>query len=101
MKIITASAALQAHLVTLGTEFPVQTEADIDGYELQNSNGEACGGTLLNSFAVSCNSVFAPLGVTVGAKRFVAMAEKFGFNQPVGIPGAAEGAIPSAGAIGG
>ncbi len=100
MKIVTASAALQARLVTLGTEFPVQTEADIDGYELQNSNGEACGGTLLNAFAVSCNSVFAPLGVTVGAKRFVAMAEKFGFDQPSTIPGALPSEIPSAATIG-
>jgi peptidoglycan glycosyltransferase len=100
MKIITASAALQAHLVTLGTEFPVQTEADIDGYELQNSNGEACGGTLLASFANSCNSVFAPLGVTVGAKRLVRMAQRFGFDQPSTIPGALPSQIPSAATIG-
>lgn len=100
MKIVTVSAALQAHLVTLGTEFPVQSEADIDGYELQNSNGEECGGTLLNAFAVSCNSVFAPLGVTVGARRLVSMAEKFGFNQPSTIAGALESEIPSAATIG-
>jgi hypothetical protein len=100
MKIITVSAALQAHLVTLGTEFPVQTEANIDGYELQNSNGEACGGTLLASFANSCNSVFAPLGVTVGAKRLVGMAQRFGFDQPSTIPGALPSQIPSAATIG-
>jgi peptidoglycan glycosyltransferase len=100
MKIITASAALQARLVTLTTEFPVQTEADVDGYELQNSNGESCGGTLLNAFAVSCNSVFAPLGLTVGAQRLVSMAEKFGFNQPSTIAGALESEIPSAATIG-
>jgi cell division protein FtsI/penicillin-binding protein 2 len=100
MKIVTASAALQARLVSLTTEFPVQTEADIDGYELQNSNGESCGGTLLNAFAVSCNSVFAPLGVTVGAQRLVSMAEKFGFNEPSTIPGALESVIPSAATIG-
>jgi len=62
MKIITSTAALQAHLVTLGTQFPVQTSATIDGYTMQNASGEACGGSLLNAFAVSCNSVFAPLG---------------------------------------
>ena len=48
---------------------PSQTAATIDGYTLQNANGEACGGTLLNAFAVSCNSVFAPLGVRLGARR--------------------------------
>lgn len=100
MKIITATAALQAHLVNLNTTFPYATEADIEGYELQNANGEDCGGTLLNAFAVSCNSVFAPLGARLGGKRFVAMAEKFGFNQPVGIPGAATPEIPSASTIG-
>jgi cell division protein FtsI/penicillin-binding protein 2 len=100
MKIITATGALQAHIATLGTVFPYATSATIEGYPLQNANGEDCGGTLINSFAVSCNSVFAPLGVKLGAKRLVATAERFGFNQPSSIPGAAESTIPSASAIG-
>jgi peptidoglycan glycosyltransferase len=100
MKIITATAALNAKIVGLGTTFPIQTSATIDGYTLQNAGGEACGGTLLNAFAVSCNSVFAPLGVTLGAARLVAMAERFGFNHPTSIPGAAESLIPSASTIG-
>jgi cell division protein FtsI/penicillin-binding protein 2 len=100
MKIITATAALQAGVAKLSTQYPVQTAATIEGYSLQNANGESCGGTLLNAFAVSCNSVFAPLGVQVGARRLVAMAERFGFNQPSAIPGAAESTIPSAATIG-
>jgi cell division protein FtsI/penicillin-binding protein 2 len=100
MKIITASAALQAGLVTLGTTFPYATSTTIDGYTMQNASGEDCGGTLLNAFAVSCNSVFAPLGVKVGGARLVAMAEKFGFNEPSSILGAAESTIPSAKTIG-
>src|SRR5205823_1606084 len=72
----------------------------IEGYTLQNAGGEACGGTLLNAFAVSCNSVFAPLGAKLGARRLVNVAERFGFNQPPSIPGAAESRIPSAKAIG-
>jgi cell division protein FtsI/penicillin-binding protein 2 len=100
MKIITATAALQAGVAKLSTQYPVQTAATIEGYSLQNANGEACGGTLLNAFAVSCNSVFAPLGVQIGARRLVAMAERFGFNQPSSIPGAAESTIPSAATIG-
>ena len=82
MKIITATAALQAGLVKLSTEFPEQSGATIDGYTLQNAGGEACGGTLLNAFATSCNSVFAPLGARLGATRLVATAQRFGFNQP-------------------
>jgi len=101
MKIITAAAALQAHLVTLGTVFPYQSSADISGFTLHNANNENCGGTLLDAFAVSCNSVFAPLGVTVGAKRLVAAAERFGFNTVPPFPAALESTIPSAASIGG
>ncbi|MBV8430497.1 MAG: hypothetical protein JO244_05010 [Solirubrobacterales bacterium] len=100
MKIITATAALAAGIVSLGSTFTYATSATIEGYTLQNANGEDCGGTLLNAFAVSCNSVFAPLGARLGARRLVSMAERFGFNQPMGIPGAAESSIPSASAIG-
>jgi hypothetical protein len=100
MKIITATAALQAHVATLGTVFPYATSATIEGYTLQNANGEDCGGTLLNAFAVSCNSVFAPLGAKVGGAKLVAMAQRFGFNQPSPILGAAESTIPSARTIG-
>ena len=86
--------------MTLHSTFPVQTGATIDGYTLHNANGEACGGTLLNAFAVSCNSVFAPLGAKLGAGPLVATAERFGFNQPSSIPGAAESTIPTAARIG-
>jgi peptidoglycan glycosyltransferase len=100
MKIITSTAALQAGIVNLSSTFQYATSATIDGYTLNNANGEDCGGSLLLAFAVSCNSVFAPLGASVGATRLVATAERFGFNQPVPIPGAAESLIPSASTIG-
>ncbi len=67
MKIITATGALEAGIVKLTDTFPIQDSANVDGFILQNANGEACGGTFLNAFAVSCNSVFAPLGVKLGA----------------------------------
>ena len=100
MKIVTATAALEAGIVKLGTVFPVASAAVIDGYTLHNANGEVCGGTFLNAFAVSCNSVFAPLGAKVGARRFVDVAQRFGFDQDPSIPGAAESQIPSAHDIG-
>jgi penicillin-binding protein A len=100
MKIITATAALEAGVVKLSTVFPLASAAVIDGYTLHNAGGEVCGGTLLNAFAVSCNSVFAPLGAKVGGKRFVAVAQRFGFDQSPTIPGAAESQIPSARDIG-
>jgi cell division protein FtsI/penicillin-binding protein 2 len=100
MKMITATAALSAHAVKLSTTFPIQTSAVVGGYTLHNANGEACGGTFYNAFAVSCNSVFAPLGVKIGGAKLVAMAERFGFNQVPTIAGAAESTIPSAATIG-
>src|SRR5439155_6190909 len=61
--------------------------------------GESCGGTLAQSFAHSRNSVFAPLGVRVGAKGLVAQAERFGWNKPQSIPGALPSTIPPASEI--
>ena len=67
-KIVTTTAALEANLVKPSTQFPVATSATIDGVELENSNGESCGGSFQASFAHSCNSVFAPLGVRGGGR---------------------------------
>ena len=100
MKIITSTGALDARIVNLSDTFPIETSATLDGFKLQNANGEACGGSFLNAFAVSCNSVFAPLGARLGAGRLVNAAERFGFNHPVAIPGAAESTIPAASAVG-
>jgi cell division protein FtsI/penicillin-binding protein 2 len=99
-KIITATAALETKATTLATGYPVQTAATLEGVTLENANGESCGGTLVQSFAESCNSVFAPLGVKVGAERLVATARRFGFDQDPGIPGAATPTLPSADEIG-
>jgi penicillin-binding protein A len=98
-KLVTTTAALEARAVKPSTVFPVETEAIIDGVPLENANGEACGGDFANSFAHSCNSVFAPLGVKVGAERIVDAAERYGFNQRPTIPGEARSTIPPAGEI--
>ncbi len=94
MKIITAAAALEDGIATVDTTYPKRTEAE--GYGIQNSNEELCGGTLVESFAHSCNSVFVPLGAKIGAERFVAMAEKFGFNQKPPVLGAQRSTLPTA-----
>jgi penicillin-binding protein A len=99
-KIITATSALENGVAKVTDEFPVQTAATLEGVELQNANGESCGGTLANAFAESCNSVFGPLGAKVGAAKLVATAERFGFNAPTGITGAATSSIPAAEEIG-
>jgi penicillin-binding protein A len=50
----------------------------------------------VQSFAQSCNTVFAPLGVEVGIDPMVETAEAFGFNSPplLAAPGALEALAP-------
>jgi cell division protein FtsI/penicillin-binding protein 2 len=93
-KIVTATGVLEARLATINSTYAYGTYAKIDGYKLHNSNSEDCGGTLINAFAVSCNSVYAPLGIELGAQRLVAAAETYGFNKPSPIAIAAESTIP-------
>jgi hypothetical protein len=98
-KMVTTTGVLSAKLATRHTVFPYATYATLDGVKLNNANGEECGGTLELAFAVSCNSVFSPLGVKLGATRLVATAEKFGFNHEPGIAGASESTLPAADAL--
>ena len=99
-KIITLAGALEAGTVKRNERFPVQTAATLEGVELQNAHGESCGGSLVDSFAHSCNSVFAPMGAELGAEKLVATAERFGFNDEPRLMGAARSTIPAAAEIG-
>jgi peptidoglycan glycosyltransferase len=99
-KIVTATAALRYDVAKLSTVYPAVTSATLSGVELQNADGESCGGTFVNAFAHSCNSVFGPVGAKVGSTRLVATAEAFGFNHELGIPGAATSSIPPAEQLG-
>ena len=91
---MTATAALEAGIVNPRTEFPVESAAIIDGVELENANGEFCGGTFRDSFAHSCNSVFAPLGVELGAEALVDASERFGWNADPTVPGEVPSTLP-------
>jgi cell division protein FtsI/penicillin-binding protein 2 len=87
-KIITAAEALDERIARPDTTYPVRTAATLEGVTLRNAGGEACGGTLFNSFVHSCNSVFAPLGAELGARKLVAAARAFGFGERPAIPSA-------------
>lgn len=86
MKIIVAAAALEKGIgpdtafEDTASYTPPQTDRGIG-----NFGGGACEGggtiTLERSFVVSCNVVFAKLGVDLGADELVAQAERFGFNR--------------------
>jgi len=99
-KIVTLTGVLEAHVANARTSFPVTDAATLSGVRLENANGEYCGGTLVDAFAHSCNSVFAPLGARLGARRLVDVAARYGFDEAPPIPGAATSTIPPADQIG-
>jgi peptidoglycan glycosyltransferase len=84
-KVITTTAALEAGVVELTDRFPVQTSVVVGGREVANAHNEACGGSFVEAFAQSCNSVFVPLGPRIGSERLVETAELYGFNSPPGL----------------
>ncbi|MEJ7796860.1 MAG: penicillin-binding transpeptidase domain-containing protein [Solirubrobacteraceae bacterium] len=95
-KIITTAAALESGVAKPSTTFPLATFATLSGVKLGNAGGERCGGTLTEAFVESCNSVFAPLGAKVGAKRLVKTARAFGFGEQSAIPASKPSTIASA-----
>ena len=99
-KIVTLAGVLEAGLASPSTSFPVETATTLSGVRLENANGESCGGTLAQVFAESCNSVFAPLGARLGARRLADVARRFGFGEPPGLAGAATSSLPGAEQIG-
>jgi peptidoglycan glycosyltransferase len=81
-KIITTTGALDEGIVKLSDSFPVESSNSEIGREIHNAHDELCGGTFAESFAESCNTVFAPLGSELGGETLVKTAEAYGFNSP-------------------
>ena len=74
-KIITATAGLDAGVVELGRRVSrSRPRTPTIGREISNAHDAPCGGTFVQSFANSCNTVFAPLGVEVGTEKMVETA---------------------------
>jgi cell division protein FtsI/penicillin-binding protein 2 len=84
-KVVTTTAALEEKKVSLDDTFEVVESINPSPEQgaavIENAHDEPCGGTFENSFAESCNTVFAPLGVDVGEKKLVETAERYGWNQ--------------------
>jgi cell division protein FtsI/penicillin-binding protein 2 len=81
-KMVTTTAALQKGVVSLDDYFEITDGVNVGGRFISNANGEFCGGTFREAFAESCNADFAPLGPKIGNDEMVAVAERFGFNEP-------------------
>ncbi len=97
-KVITSTAGLDEGAVKLSDTFPVEVSNSLIGREISNAHDSACGGTFTQAFAQSCNTVFAPLGVEIGADAMFEKAELFGFNSPPALTadGALEALAPPA-----
>ncbi len=82
-KTITTAAALQSGAVTADTEFPTISELvlPLTTRPLRNFGGKPCGGTLTDSFVVSCNTTFAQIGLDLGADELGSRARAFGFGE--------------------
>jgi peptidoglycan glycosyltransferase len=86
-KIITTGLALEAGIVTTETVFPVESEwvPPQTTDPITNYGGTACGGTLAEVFARSCNIPFAQMAVLLGPDRFVDGTRQWGLEDDVPI----------------
>jgi penicillin-binding protein A len=85
-KVIVSAAALKAG-VKPTDQIPAPTTLvlpDTNGHTLQNFNGESCGNgktdTFANALAISCNTAFAQLGLTLGQDAVEQEAALFGLD---------------------
>jgi Penicillin binding protein transpeptidase domain/NTF2-like N-terminal transpeptidase domain len=88
-KIVTAAALAKAGMRP-SSPVPCPATVNIGGRVFHNFNNEHLGSTtLLNAFAVSCNTTFAALATSkLNGRALASMARTFGFNAPaaLGIP---------------
>lgn len=81
-KIVTAALALDAGLTSPDQVYPRLTTLDLPqtDRDLPNFGGKECGGTLAESFRVSCNTTFAQIGLDLGEQLAGGMA-RFGIGE--------------------
>ena len=100
-KIVTLTGALLAGLATPTTTYPYETSTTIDGYKLQNANGESCGG-------IACARLRRLLQLRIrpawrpgsAAPASSARRSDSASTRRPPIPGVAESTIPEADVIG-
>ena len=92
-KLLTSVAMMENLNITPDTEVEAPTEFSPQGttHVIYNPGrlpcGDGSGKVKLNqAFSQSCNTPFAIGGISVGAEKMIAQAEKFGFNQSFTTP---------------
>jgi peptidoglycan glycosyltransferase len=80
-KVVTSALALEAGLAPPTRQFPQLKELPLPQttQTLKNFGLERCGGNIEESFTVSCNTTFGQLGLDLGEKLALGMAQ-FGIN---------------------
>ena len=86
-KVIVTAAAIESGVAGPDTLLPDPVELELPGTSevIRNFDRQTCGDgtevTLQTAFRRSCNTVFAELGLLLGAEALTTEAETFGFNQ--------------------
>lgn len=99
-KVVTGSAGVESGTVgPTEPQYPVSREytPPQTSNPITNFGGSICGGDLVESLRVSCNTSFAQMAVDLGADAMIATAEDYGFNQvpPLDLPGVASSRYPT------
>ena len=98
-KIVTAAAAIENPNVGPINLVPTKEYfAPLASRAIRNSGQRACGGSIDDMVAASCNTGFAQLAAErIGPEAMVEMAESFGFNDdlPLDIAGSVDSVFPS------
>ena len=83
-KIVTLTGALENNVATESSVFKAPGSMKIGNGDITNFNGRNYGEiTLARATEVSANTVYAQLGVEMGADMLVKTAEDFGFDQDI------------------
>ncbi len=88
-KLLVAAAAIERGIdpstafEDLASYTPPQTTVPIENFSAGRPCSDGATITLADALRVSCNTVFAKLGVDLGAEVLIQTAEAFGFNRPI------------------
>ncbi|MCU1570251.1 MAG: Cell division protein FtsI [Naasia sp.] len=91
-KLVVSAAAIESGKFTPDSAFPNPAEFPLPGSTslVLNADGAPCGpgdkATIATGLRLSCNTVFAQLGIALGEQPISDMAKAFGFGQKLKIP---------------
>ena len=90
-KILTASAALDAGITTVGEGFYCSGKVTVDGSTIHCWGKPHLAESMAEGLCNSCNPVFVELGLRLGTGRFYDYLAAFGLGSPTGVDIAGEG----------